>query len=233
MGASARPRTTLAQEHSMEKSDSELKRNVEAELEWDPSIDATAIGVAVTNGVVSLTGHIDTYMQKRAIEKALGRVTGVRAIALELDVRLSPRHRRSDSDIAEAVRLALQWNTSVPANRVRATVDKGWVTLQGEVDWHFQRMAAEKAVRPLAGVVGISNEISLVAKTSAQDLEQRIAAAFRRQVEREIERIQITVSGHSVTLRGKVNSWHERAAAQGVAWSAPGVRAVVNELDVG
>jgi osmotically-inducible protein OsmY len=217
----------------MEKADSELKKNVEAELQWDPSINATAIGVAVKNGVVSLTGHIDTYVQKRAIEKALRRVPGVRTIALELDVRLSPEHRRSDSDIAEAVRLALQWNTSIPANRVRATVDKGWVTLQGEVEWHFQRMAAEHAVRPLAGVIGISNEIALSAKLTAQDVQQKIAAALRRQVEREIDRMQITVTGNTVTLRGRVNSWHDRAAAQGVAWGAPGVRAVVNELDVG
>jgi osmotically-inducible protein OsmY len=217
----------------MDKTDSELKKNVEAELAWDPAINATTVGVAVKNGVVSLTGHIDTYVQKRAIEKALARVAGVRAIALELDVRLSPEHRRSDSDIAEAVRLALQWNTSIPANRVRATVDKGWVTLQGEVEWHFQRMAAEHAVRPLAGVVGISNDIALAVKLAAQDVQQKIAAAMRRQVEREIERMQVTVNGHTVTLRGKVNSWHERAAAQGVAWAAPGVRAVVNELDVG
>ena len=217
----------------MDKTDGALRRDVEDELAWDPAIDASAIGVAVKSGVVTLTGHIDSYAEKRAIEKALRRVAGVHAIALELDVRLSPEHRRSDTDIAEAARVALEWNSEVPTNRIRATVDKGWVTLEGEVEWHYQRMAAEKAVRPLIGVVGISNEIALVPKTTAANLQRNIAEALRRQVEREIERLEVTVQGHTATLRGKVNSWHERAAAQGVAWSAPGIRAVVNELDVG
>ena len=120
----------------------------------------------------------------------------------------------------------------MPPNRVRAVVDRGWVTLQGDVDWHFQRTAAEGAVRPLTGVVGITDEITIASRVSPTTLQRDIATALRRQVEREIDRIDVKIDGHTVTLRGTVNSWHERAAAQGVAWSAPGVRAVVNELKV-
>ncbi|HUP08879.1 MAG TPA: BON domain-containing protein [Caldimonas sp.] len=216
----------------MDKTDATLKHDIEAELEWDPAIRGSSIGVAVKNGVATLTGHIDTFAEKRAIEKALQRVSGVRAIALELDVRLAPGHRRSDTDIAESVEQALKWNTLVPVNRIRVTVDKGWVTLQGEVEWDYQRRAAEAAVRPLIGVVGMSNNLTIVPKVTPVKLQTRIAEALRRQVEREIDRLEVKVDGGKVTLRGKVNSWHERAAAQGVAWSAPGVHSVINELEV-
>jgi len=216
----------------MDKTDATLKHDIEAELEWDPAISGSSIGVAVKNGVATLTGHIDTFAEKRAIEKALQRVSGVRAIALELDVRLAPGHRRSDTDIAESVEQALKWNTLVPVNRIRVTVDKGWVTLQGEVEWDYQRRAAEAAVRPLIGVVGMSNNLTIVPKVTPVKLQTRIAEALRRQVEREIDRLEVKVDGGKVTLRGKVNSWHERAAAQGVAWSAPGVHSVINELEV-
>jgi len=216
----------------MSKTDATLKKDIEAELVWDPAVRSTSIGVAVKDGVVTVTGHIDTFAEKRAIEKALQRVGGVRATALELDVRLSPEHRRSDTDIAEAVEQALKWNTLTPVNRIRVTVDKGWVTLQGEVEWDYQRRAAEAAIRPLMGVVAITNELAIVPKVSPEHLQTCIADALRRQVEREIDRMEIKVDGGKVTLRGTVHSWHERAAAQGVAWSAPGVRAVINELKV-
>jgi osmotically-inducible protein OsmY len=215
------------------KTDAQLKQDIEAELAWDPAINATAIGVSVKDGVVSLTGHIDTFAEKRAAEKVLRRLPGVKAIAMELDVRLSPTHRRSDTDIALAAEQALSWNTAVP-DQVRVTVDKGWVTLRGEVEWDCQRKSAEKAVRSLKGVVGISNEMSLKVKAvTARELKDRIAMALNRQVERELNNISIDVDGSKVTLRGKVNSWHERDAAQGVAWSSPGVRVVVNELHMG
>jgi osmotically-inducible protein OsmY len=215
------------------KTDADLKRAIEAELEWDPAIRATAIGVAVKDGVVTLTGHIETYAEKYAAEKLLRRVTGVKAIALELDVRLSPEHRRSDTDIALAAEQSLKWNTLVP-DKVRLTVDKGWVTLRGEVEWDFQRRSAERAVRSLTGVVGLSNEMTLkVPAVKPANLQSRIADALKRQLEREIQNIDIRVEGSTVTLRGHVNSWHERDAAGGAAWSAPGVRVVVNELRIG
>jgi len=214
------------------KTDADLKRDVQAELAWDPAVQSTQIGVAVKGGVVTLTGHLETFAEKYAAQRALRRVSGVKAIALELDVRLSPEHRRSDTDIATAAEQALKWNTLVPADRIRVTVDKGWITLEGEVEWDYQRRSAEKAVHPLMGVVGLSNEITIKTRVTPSDLQARIAQAWKRQADRELKHLDIQVDGATVKLRGKVNSWHERDAAQGIAWSAPGVRMVLNELQI-
>jgi len=214
------------------KTDSELKTDVVAEFAWDPAVSPTAIGVAVKDGVVTLTGHLDTYAEKEAVARAVRRVEGVQAVALELDVRLSPQHQRSDTDIATSAELALKWHASVPAEAVRLTVDHGWVTLQGEVDWEFQRRSIENTIRPLKGVVGISNEIKLRERPQAADISRQIEDALKRQATREAHRIHVAIDGSTVKLTGAVHSWHEREAAQGVAWSAPGVRSVVNELRV-
>ena len=214
------------------KTDSELKTDVVAELAWDPAVSPTAIGVAVKDGVVTLTGHLDTYAEKEAAARAVRRVEGVQAVALELDVRLSPQHQRSDTDIATSAELALKWHASVPAEAVRLTVDHGWVTLQGEVDWEFQRRSIENTIRPLKGVVGISNEIKLRERPQAADISRQIEDALKRQATREAQRIHVAIDGSTVKLTGAVHSWHEREAAQGVAWSAPGVHSVVNELRV-
>ena len=192
------------------KTDADLKRDVTAELAWDPAVKSTAIGVAVKDGVL----------------------VGVKAIALELDVKLSPDHKRSDTDIAAGGEEALKWNTVVPLQAIRLTVDHGWVTLQGEVEWDYQRRSVEKAIRPLMGVVGISNEITLRARPEAIDLSRKIQEALTRQALREAKQIQVDVDGTTVKLSGKVNSWQEREAVQGVAWAAPGVHAVINELHV-
>jgi osmotically-inducible protein OsmY len=214
------------------KTDFELKRDVEAELAWDPQIKSSTVGVAVQDGVVTVTGHLETFAEKHAVAKALRRVSGVKAIAMEIDVRLSADHVRSDTDIAHACEMALRWNTAVPRERVRVTVDRGHVTLQGEVEWEYQRRSVETAIRPLMGVVGISNEIMLRVQPKPADLERRIRDALVRQAEREAKRLEVNVNGHIVTLRGQVHSWYERDAAQGVAWSAPGVRTVINEIKV-
>lgn len=214
------------------KTDAELKRDVEAELAWDPAIKSTAIGVAVKDGVVTLSGHLQTYPEKWAIEKALRRVSGVKAAALELDVRLSPDHQRSDTDIANAAENALKWHTQVPASAVRVIVDKGWITLQGELDWDYQRKSVEHALRNLVGVIGISDEITLKVRPTPAGLSQRIQEALTRQAVREARHIEVDVRDGTVTLRGQVHSRHEREAARGAAWSAPGVRAVVNELQI-
>jgi osmotically-inducible protein OsmY len=216
----------------MTKTDIALKADVIGELVWDPAVKETAIGVAVKDGVVTLTGHLDTYAEKDAAMRAVRRVGGVKAIAVEIDVKLSPTHQRSDTDIAKAVELVLKWNTSIPPESVRVTVDHGWVTLQGQVEWDFQRSHAEKMIRPLMGVVGIGNEIKLTAKATAADLSRRIEDALKRQALREAQQIHVAVAGDTVTLTGRVHTWQERRAAQGVAWSAPGVRFVVNELHV-
>jgi osmotically-inducible protein OsmY len=216
------------------KTDHQLKQDVTAELAWDPAVkSADAIGVAVKDGVVTLSGHIDNYAEKRAIEKVLRRVAGVRAIALELDVKLSPQHRRSDTEIAGAIEHALRWNSMVPLDLTQVMVEHGWVTLRGEVDWDYQRVSIEKAVRPLIGVVGISNEITLKPRVTNTAVAASIEQALKRQAEREAKRIEVGVNGSTVTLRGSVNSWQERQAAAGAAWSAAGVRTVVNELRVG
>jgi len=216
------------------KTDADLKRDVTAELAWDPAVKATAIGVAVKAGVVTLTGHLETFAEKYAAERALRRVAGVQAIALELDVKLSPDHKRSDTDIATSAEQALKWNTLVPPEDIRLTVDHGWVTLRGEVEWDYQRRSAEEAIRPLMGVVGISNEITLRIKPKAADLSRKIEDALMRQALREAKKIQVGVDGTTVTLNGTAShSWHERDAVQGVAWAAPGVHAVINQLRVG
>lgn len=216
------------------KTDADLKRDVTAELAWDPAVKATAIGVAVKDGVVTLTGHLDTFAEKHAAARAVKRVAGVKAIAVELDVKLAPNHKRSDTDIAQSAEAALKWNTLVPVDAITVTVDHGWVTLQGQVEWDYQRRSVEKAIRPLMGVVGISNEITLRNHPpQAADLSRKIQAALMRQAIREARHIQVDVDGATVKLTGTVHSWEERDAAQGVAWSAPGVHAVVNELRVG
>lgn len=215
------------------KTDAEIKQNVVSELEWDPSIDAARVGVAVKDQVVTLTGHLDNFAQKYAIERAVQRVAGVRALAIELDVKLDPHHVRSDADIALAAEQALTWHALVPHERVRVQVEKGWVTLNGEVDWHYQREGAAKAVRELTGVTGVTNAISLRPQATPNHISDRIRAALTRQVEREARRIEVSVEGATATLRGDVHSWAERTAAEGATWSAPGIRRVVNELQVG
>lgn len=215
------------------KTDAQLKKDVSAELDWDPSINATQIGVAVKDGVVTLAGHLDTYAEKHAIERAVQRVQGVKAFAVEVDVKLAPGHQRSDSEIAAAAESALKWHSLVPEDRLQVKVEKGWVTLKGEVDWEYQRRNAEKAIRPLTGVVGVSSAITLKPTTSATNVADRIREALTRHAEHEAKHIEVVVSGSSVTLRGKVDSWPERTAAYGAAWSAPGVLSVVNELKVG
>ena len=213
------------------RTDADLKRDVTGELTWDPAVKSNAIGVAVKDGVVTLTGHLDSFGEKHAALRAAQRVAGVKAIALELDVKLAPDHKRSDTDIAASAETALKWNTLVP-DAVQLTVDHGWITLKGEVEWDYQRRSAEKAIRPLMGVVGISNEMKLRARPQATDLSRKIEEALTRQAIREAKQIHVTVNGTAVKLTGNVHSWHELEAAQGVAWSAPGVVSVVNELRV-
>ena len=193
---------------------------------------ALGVGVAADNGVVTLTGHLSTFAEKYAIERAVQRVEGVKAIAVELDVKLEPGHKRSDSEIATAVESGLLWHALVPAERLQVKVEKGWVTLKGEVDWEYQRQSAEKAVRNLTGVVGVSNSITLKPSVTPARVADRIREAMARHAEREAKHIEVMVSGSAVTLRGAVDSWAERNAAFGAAWSAPGVLSVVNEIKV-
>ena len=215
------------------KTDIELKKDVIAELAWDPAIHSEAVGVSVQNGVVTVSGHLGTYAEKYAVERALRRVAGVRAMAIELDVMISAQHKRSDTEIAVAAEQAIQLQTIGLDDKVRIKVEHGHVQLSGEVEWQYQRTNAERAIRPLAGIKSINNEITLKAKAVPVDLMARIEAALKRQAIREAKHVEISVEGSTVRLSGNVHSWQEREAVQGAVWSAPGVRTVINDVHVG
>jgi len=212
------------------KTDVQLKHDVVAELDWERAINATNVGVAVKDGVVTLSGHIDTYAEKDAIERAVQRVEGVRAMAVELDVKLAPGHQRSDSEIAAAAESSFNWHALVPADRIKVRVEKGWVTLSGELDWDYQRRNAESAVRALMGVVGVSNTIAIKPQTAPANVVGRIREALTRRAEREARNVEAVISGSTVTLRGTVHTWADRTACEGAAWSAQGITKVINEL---
>ncbi|MDO8775814.1 MAG: BON domain-containing protein [Burkholderiaceae bacterium] len=214
------------------KTDAQLKRDVLAELEWDPSINATRVGVAVNDGVVLLTGHLDTFGEKQAVENAVQGVAGVKAIAVELDVKLEPHHQRSDAEIAAAIETAFKWHALVPEDRIQVKVEKGRVTLSGEVDWHYQRHNAELVVRPVTGVVGVSNNLTLREREASEYVTKRIQDALTRHAEEAAKNIEVVVEAGTATLRGTVATLAERSAVQAAAWSAPGISRVVNELKV-
>lgn len=214
------------------KPDIELKGDVIAELVWDPAVDATRIGVAVDNGVVTISGEVDTLLQKHAAERAVRRVAGVRAIALDLEVKRAARATPTDAEIAQAALNALRWHAVVPDDKVKVEVEDGHVTLSGEVDWAYQSAGAEQCVRPLRGVRGVANRLTIRPRAVEGDIAQQIAAAFRRHAEREARHIAVEVDGGVVTLSGKVDSLPERDAAIGTAYCAKGVSRVVDRLQV-
>jgi osmotically-inducible protein OsmY len=214
------------------KSDSQLKIDVCEEIAWDPALNSDGIGVMVKDGVVTLSGHLDTYTQRNAAERAVRRVSGVRAIALELDVKLSPQHRRSDSEIAQAACAALDLNSVVPASKVLVEVENGKITLTGEVDWAYQLASAEQAVSHLMGVRAVDNRIRIKPLASGKDIAAQISAALMRHASREAKQIDVEVNGAVVTLRGKVHSLAERKAIIGTAFAAHGVSRVEDYLEV-
>ena len=179
-----------------------------------------------------LTGHLDTLAEKQAVEKAVQRVAGVKAIAVELDVKLEPHHHRSDAEIAAAIETAFRWHAAIPEDRIRVMVEKGWVTLTGEVDWHYQRHNAEIVVRSITGVVGLNNNLSLRQREASEYVANRIHDALTRYAEEEAKNIKVVVEGGTATLRGTVATVAEHSAVQAAAWSAPGISRVVNELEV-
>ena len=213
--------------------DIELRKDVVDELEWDPSIDARTIGVAIEDGIIALTGHVGTYAAKTNAEKIVKRVHGVQGVANDIEVKLSTSFERDDVDIARSAVNALEWNVSVPKDRVKVTVANGWVTLDGSVDWYYQKRAAEDAVFLLAGVRGVANNINVATKhVQVQDVKGKIEAALKRNAEIDSKKIVVLASDGKVTLSGSVRSWVERQDAVNAAWSAPGVKNVVDQIRI-
>ncbi len=212
--------------------DRELQEHVQKALDWEPSVDAADIGVSVDNGVVTLRGDVKTYSEKIAAERVAFRVYGVKAVANDINVRLASVQQRTDSDIAQAALTALKWNTTVPAAKISVSVSDGWVTLKGQVPWHYQRAAAARAVRDLTGVRGVTNSTTLEPHVTIADVRSKIEAALTRSAEVDARRIDVLIADGKVTLSGNVHSVHERDEARRAAWSAPGVTLVDDRIAV-
>jgi osmotically-inducible protein OsmY len=210
----------------------ELQKKVLEAMDWEPSLDATRIGIAASGGVVTLTGQVPSYADRLAAERVVKRIVGVKGLANDLDVRLPGDARRTDTDLATAAVKALEWDVQVPHQLVKPRVADGWITLEGQVEWQFQREAAERAVRHLLGVRGVSNQIILTAKVTPTDLKNRIEAALKRNAELEARKIRVETKGGTVVLDGFVHSWSERDEAERAVWAAPGVMAVEDHLAV-
>lgn len=210
--------------------DTKLRDAVESALEYEPSIDAANIGIAVDNGVVTLTGHVASYAQKLVAERVVQGVGGVRGIAQEIEVRDGYGKHMADDEIASRALKIISWDATVPSDKIQVKVQKGWITLSGKVDWHFQRAAAEHAVRKLSGVLGVVNRIAVAPTIVADDVKRRIEDALKRSAEVEACGVTVSVSDSKVILEGKVRSWGERKAIERAAWAAPGVASIDDRL---
>lgn len=219
------------------KKDSEIQKDVQEELRWEATINAinpAEIGVAVKNGIVTLTGILDSYSKKNAAEKAAMRVGGVKAVADELEVKPFVSFKKNDTEIAEKIVDSIKWSTSIPENKVKVKVEDGWVTLEGEVEWEFQKKSAKSVIVDLKGVKGVTNNIKVVAKKSpvATEIKDKIKAAIKRNAEIDSNKIKVEVNGNEVILKGEVRSLAEKIDAENAACSAPGVTFVDDQLEV-
>jgi osmotically-inducible protein OsmY len=210
--------------------DEEIRDDVLAELKWDPQVQANDIGVAVKDGVVTLTGWVDTYLKKWRAEEDAQRVAGVKAVANDIEVKLATE--RTDADIAAAAVRALEWDANTPAGKISVVVSKGWVTLKGEVEWQFQRQEAESVVRRLWGVKGVSNLIAVKPQATPTELKKKIERALMRSAEVDAKSITVEVQGSKAILKGKVRSWAEKHEAEQAAWLAPGITSVENKIEI-
>lgn len=217
---------------NIKKSDAELKSDVLAELEYEPSVKVTDIGILVKDGAVTLNGYATNYGEKWDAVRAAKRVAGVNAIADDIEVKLPSSLKRTDGDIASAAARQIDWSTTIPTGTVKVTVREGWITLEGEVEWWYQKSSAEDAVRYLAGVKGVTNLVIIKPKVAVAGVENAITSAFERSALLDAKKIQVETSGTAVTLRGKVRNYAERDEAERAAWNAPGVSSVDNRLKV-
>ncbi len=214
------------------QTDEAIQRDVLDELKWDTRLRASEIGVAVKDGIATLTGFVDSYLKKRAAEAAAQRVRNVKAVANELEVRLPGSAERTDTDLAEAVVNALKWDTGIPAGKLEVAVSKGWVTLKGEVEYAFEKKDAERAIRYIAGITGVSNLVRVKPPLFPTDLKADIEKALTRNAETDAEHITVDVSGSKVSLYGTVHSYAERKAAENAVWAAPGVTEVDDRIAI-
>ena len=214
------------------KTDSQLQQDVMAELKWEPAVHAAQIGVEVKNGVVTLAGEVSSYTEKWNAERAAQRVNGVKALAVELTVKLAEFSKRTDADIAESAKNILSWTSSLPADAVKVMVEGGWLTLSGDVEWQYQRQDAADSVRYLSGVTGVSNQIAIKPSVSATVVKSDIEAALKRRAAADAKTIAVEVKGGDVTLTGTVHSWSERDLATRSAWGSSGVRNVVDKMNL-
>ncbi|KAF3890153.1 MULTISPECIES: BON domain-containing protein [Nostocales] len=214
------------------QTDEEIQKDVLNELKWDSRVQSTEIGVAVKDGVVTLTGWVDSFYKRWAAEEAAHRVRGVLAVANDIEVRLPVSAERTDADIAAAAIHALEWDAGVSIDNLDVTVSKGWVTLRGVVEWEYQKHDAERVVRRLKGVKGVTNLLTIKPRVSPSELKQKIEQALVRSAETDALRIAVEVEGSKVILRGAVRSWAERQEAERAAWSAPGITSVENRIAI-
>ena len=212
--------------------DKDLKQHVQNALDWEPSLDATDIGVSVDEGVVTLRGNIGSYAEKVTAERVALRVYGVKGLANDLAVHLPSGFERTDTEIAQTAVTALRWNTMVPHDRVTVTVTNGWLALNGTLDWQYQKEAAARGVRDLTGVRGVTNNILVKSLVKTVDVREKIEAAFKRSAEIDARRVNVTATDGKVILSGNVHSWAERQEAERAAWAAPGVTQVEDRLAV-